>query len=418
SLGHVSYHQIRKRLGIPLKNFDSCTACALTKIIQASFHTRHSQASKPFEEIHLDLVGPIHPLSCEGHKYFIKVVDSSTRVCSALPIKHKNEVPATLIQAISLEAKRIGYYPTFLHFSDPPLTDSDNLDLIISEDKEGSTFWTFKTKPATISLKERKKDCLFIQGFIQIPGQHFEDTFSPTGNAFLFAPLKEILFIKTPEGSKRTAPYLCLRKSLYGLKQAPANWYEALTQWFNDIGFVQSTEDHFDDLIVIGDVDNFQIKFLKIFPNSSAHDPDTLLGIDLTQDTDSIFISQQKLIVKGLEIAGIKECILAKTPLSVVIQLKDTTDQGKADFEKLEINYQSHTSIFNYLACRTCPDIAPALSILSSYNHSPGITDHWKQGIHCWRYLAGTIDLKLTLRPESTDSLDTLQRFTNAGESL
>lgn len=26
----------------------------------------------------------------------------------------------------------------FLHFSDPPLTDSDNLDLIISEDKEGS----------------------------------------------------------------------------------------------------------------------------------------------------------------------------------------------------------------------------------------------------------------------------------------
>lgn len=62
------------------------------------------------------------------------------------------------------------------------------------------------------------------------------------------------------------------------------------------------------------------------------------MGIDLTQDTNSIFISQQKLIVKGLEIAGIKECILAKTPLSVVIQLKDTTDQEKADFEKLKIN--------------------------------------------------------------------------------
>ncbi|KAI7952479.1 hypothetical protein MJO29_008110 [Puccinia striiformis f. sp. tritici] len=72
-------------------------------------------ASKPFEEIHLDVVGPISPSSREGHKYFLTVVDSCTRFCSAIPIKRKSDVPATISQAVNLEAKRIGYYPTVIH---------------------------------------------------------------------------------------------------------------------------------------------------------------------------------------------------------------------------------------------------------------------------------------------------------------
>ncbi|KNZ49237.1 hypothetical protein VP01_512g1 [Puccinia sorghi] len=59
SLGHVSYRRIRQRLGIPLKDFSTCEACAVAKITKGSFHTRHSTASKPFEEIHLDII-PAH----------------------------------------------------------------------------------------------------------------------------------------------------------------------------------------------------------------------------------------------------------------------------------------------------------------------------------------------------------------------
>ncbi|KNZ51054.1 hypothetical protein VP01_410g5 [Puccinia sorghi] len=88
-LGHVSYHRIRQRLGIPVNDFSSCKACAVSKITWGSFHTCHSQATKPFEELHMDLVGPISPLSREGHKYFLTIVDSCTRFCSAIPIKHK-----------------------------------------------------------------------------------------------------------------------------------------------------------------------------------------------------------------------------------------------------------------------------------------------------------------------------------------
>ncbi|KNZ46159.1 hypothetical protein VP01_74g2 [Puccinia sorghi] len=83
ALGHVSYRRIRQRLGIPLKNYRSCEACAVSKVTKGSFHTRHSKASKPFEEIHLDI--------------------------------SKSDVGMTLTQAIDLEARRLGYYPTVIH---------------------------------------------------------------------------------------------------------------------------------------------------------------------------------------------------------------------------------------------------------------------------------------------------------------
>ncbi|KNZ47182.1 hypothetical protein VP01_6624g1, partial [Puccinia sorghi] len=146
----------------------------------------------------------------------------------------------------------------------------------------------------------------------QLPRRQFD-----VKDAFLYTPLKEILYIKTPEGSKRKAPFLRLKKSLYGLKQAPANWFEMLTSWLKEINYTKSASDpclfshqdgdsfvffHVDDLIVAGKVDGFQEMFLSRFPNSSAHDPDTLLGMKLNQTADTVTLSQPKLIRKGLEL--------------------------------------------------------------------------------------------------------------------
>ncbi|KNZ50473.1 hypothetical protein VP01_4403g1 [Puccinia sorghi] len=82
-----------QKLSIPGKDFRSCKACAVAKVTKNSFHTRHSRASKPFKQIHMDLVGPIFPSSREGHCYFLTVVDSS----------------------VSLKARRKGYFPTVIH---------------------------------------------------------------------------------------------------------------------------------------------------------------------------------------------------------------------------------------------------------------------------------------------------------------
>jgi hypothetical protein len=121
------------------------------------------------------------------------------------------------------------------------------------------TTWTFKTKPSTLSSKERKQARLNIQGFSQIKSVDSGETFAPTGkfttlimvlmytidlkipirqfdvkSAFLYTPLKEELYIKTPKGSNRKASFLQLHNSLYGLKKAPANCFKTLTTWFDE----------------------------------------------------------------------------------------------------------------------------------------------------------------------------------------
>ncbi|KAI7963838.1 hypothetical protein MJO29_004265 [Puccinia striiformis f. sp. tritici] len=746
SLGHVSHHRIRQNLGIPLKITSNCKACALAKITKASFKNKHDPAARPFEELNLDLIGPISPQSREGHKYILTVVDSNTRYCSAIPIKTKAEVAGTLSFVIDMEAKRFSYYPSVLHLdrgtefinsslqdfckshlirsrtSDPytpqqnglaerfnrtilkamrtilkdsgislhfwcdivkvsaltlnqipahkskkspfelfknrslpldffhpirncvsylillhksfsnlmpkgelgtligyndeiqswkilneqgkiidtkhvwfldyttPLTiTEDKEDFLIieeseapqdhfnpqftdpedpqeaikdeeteipvvvikNEDKdtheidsdssssndsdidvleslvptvaltrvlrdrtskvkpvkysclstdnptsfkkamnslEGSkwkeatdeelgnieahevwddvwskpdsylhTLWIFKTQPSTLSSAERKKARLCIQGFLQLPDK-YENTFAPTGKfttLLVLLMFAEDIYIKTPEGLNHNAPFLKLKNSLYGLKQAPANWYKTLTGWFVDINFHQSTSDP------LGNVDVFEGLFMNRFPNSSAHSPDTLLGMDIQQSSNSISLSQPKLVQKGLDLLGLLQgiahqiesirvfefefdlirilpgqffylrvlknpsnttvlclgslldCCSVKTPLSVGVQLVEASKEDKLEFEKLKINYQSFTGILNFLACRTRPDLAPAVSILSAFNHAPGIK-HWKEVLHCWKYLSGSINLNLTLTPDSSDTSQALKYYTDA----
>ncbi|KNZ48229.1 hypothetical protein VP01_5814g1 [Puccinia sorghi] len=111
-LGNVSYARLGQKLGIPLRNTTKCEACALGKITKASFKSKHQQAARPFEELHLDLIGPISPTSRENDRYILTVVDSNTRYCLATPINLKSNV---LSNILNYEAKRFGYYPSVLH---------------------------------------------------------------------------------------------------------------------------------------------------------------------------------------------------------------------------------------------------------------------------------------------------------------
>ncbi|KNZ55400.1 hypothetical protein VP01_2694g2 [Puccinia sorghi] len=313
--------------------------------------------------------------------------------------------------------------------------------------------WVFKTKPATNSSPEKQKARFCIQGFLQTYGEDYFETFAPTGkfpslltllvlaidlklkirqfdvkSAFLFAPLEEEIFIRTPEGSKRKAPFLKVVKSLYGLKQAPKNWYETLTGWFQEIDYLLSTSDaclfihheknsfiffHVDDLIVVGRPDEFEELFLRRFPNSSAHDPDTLLGMNVSVHNESITLAQPALIQKGLEVLDMTDCKPVKTPLTPGIQLKPASDAEHECFLALKINYRSYTGMLNYLACRTRPDLASAVSILSRFNQRPGI-QHWKEVLHVWKYLQGTKDMGLLLEPRSSDLEERIQFYTDA----
>ncbi|KNZ48610.1 hypothetical protein VP01_553g8 [Puccinia sorghi] len=170
---------------------------------------------------------------------------------------------------------------------------------------------------------------------------------------------------------------------------------------------------HVDDLIVVGQTERFEKLFLDRFPNSSAHDPDTLLGMNLAVESESITLSQPALIKKGLQMLNLTDSKSVKTPLSPGVQLHSASDDDHQAFLRLGINYRSFTGILNYLACRTRPDLAAAVSILSRFNQKPGLT-HWKEVIHCWKYLKGTSEMGLILHPKASAIEERIQFYTDA----
>ncbi|KNZ56460.1 hypothetical protein VP01_23g8 [Puccinia sorghi] len=107
--------KLRHTLGIPIKASETCKSCAVVKITKASFKHRTSMVENPFEELHLDLIGPISRLLHKLHKYILTIFNGHTRFVAALPLTSKSKVFSTLSQVIDIEAKRLGYYPSVLH---------------------------------------------------------------------------------------------------------------------------------------------------------------------------------------------------------------------------------------------------------------------------------------------------------------
>ena len=103
----------------------------------------------------------------------------------------------------------------------------------------------------------RNKACLVAQGYPQVEGVDFDESFAPVARmesirvflalachlkfklyqmdvktAFLNGFLKEDVYVAQPKE-------LYLKKALYGLKQAPRAWYDRLTEYLVSYGFTR-----------------------------------------------------------------------------------------------------------------------------------------------------------------------------------
>lgn len=76
------------------------------------------------------------------------------------------------------------------------------------------------------------------------------------------------------------------------------------------------------------------------------------------------------------------------------------------------VPYLQAVGALMYLATATRPDIAYAVGVLARFNKNPGMA-HWKAVKHLFRYLKGTLDLKITYSPDP-NSTELFTTYTDA----
>ncbi|KNZ54487.1 hypothetical protein VP01_2933g1 [Puccinia sorghi] len=99
-LGHASIQRIEPLVDklIPkseIRNFE-CKSCVLAKITKQSFKNQSTTVAKPFERLHLDLIGPINPQSSLRHRYILTVVDNHSGYLAGFPLKRRGYFPTTV----------------------------------------------------------------------------------------------------------------------------------------------------------------------------------------------------------------------------------------------------------------------------------------------------------------------------------
>lgn len=80
-----------------------CDSCQKGKQIKSSFKSKIAESSsRPLSLLHLDLFGPVDPVSVRGKKYTLVVVDDYSRFTWTLFMSKKNETEICLINLLKL----------------------------------------------------------------------------------------------------------------------------------------------------------------------------------------------------------------------------------------------------------------------------------------------------------------------------
>ena len=127
------------------------------------------------------------------------------------------------------------------------------------------TKWIFKNKSDEHGTVIRNKSRLVAQGYTQVEGIDFDETFAPVARLesirillsitshlnfklyqmdvksdFLNVMLQEEVYVEQPKGFvdlHRLDDVYKLKRALYGLKKAPIAWYDRLTAYLTEHGF-------------------------------------------------------------------------------------------------------------------------------------------------------------------------------------
>ncbi|GJR25746.1 putative ribonuclease H-like domain-containing protein [Tanacetum coccineum] len=212
------------------------------------------------------------------------------------------------------------------------------------------TKWVFRNKRDERSIVVKNKARLVAQGFRQEEGIDYDEVFAPVArieairlflafasymgftvyqmdvkSAFLYGTIREEVYVQQPPGFVDPAhPNKVYKviKALYGLHQAPRAWYETLSTFLLENGFRRGTIDktlfikknksdimlvqvYVDDIIFGSTKQSMCTEFedcmQKRFQISSIGELTFFLGLQVQQQPDGIFISQDKYVADILK---------------------------------------------------------------------------------------------------------------------
>ena len=255
--------------------------------------------------------------------------------------------------------------------------------------------------------------------------------------AYPQADIKTKLYMEIPQGfdynGKRKTHVLRLLKNIYGQKQAGRVWNQFLHQGLTELGFVQSKIDecvyyrgstiflcYVDDAVLLSpdsnEIDSFfnEMKGLG-YDITDEGEIDNYLGVKVERRADgTIKLSQPHLIQQILDDLNLRsesndnaspkrsQSKSVSTPAASTVLL-NRDKEGKPHNESW--SYRSVIGKLNFLEKSTRPEIAYSVHQCARFSTNPK-GSHSSAVKRIGRYLLGTKDDGIILKPDSSKSFD------------
>jgi hypothetical protein len=301
-----------------------------------------------------------------------------------------------------------------------------------------SSRWLFKIKHVANGSIEKYKEIFVACGLSQKEGIDYEETFSLVARytsirtiialttkmkwkmhqmdvktSFLNGVIEEEVHIEQPQGFEveDMRSHVCrLKKTLYGLKQDPRAWYGCIDSFLMSLGFTKSKADsniyfkimnnepvilllYVDELFLTGEeklIAKCKKRLASEFEMKDLGLMNYLLGLEVWQSLERIFLNQGKYTVEILKRFDMMECKSMNTPMEAKLKLLVDTSSELIDATL----YKQIIGSMMYLT-NMKPDICFAVNTLSQFLIEPRHV-HLVATKHVMRYLKGTIDYGLS----------------------